>query len=298
MESLIRHPAFIALVLVFIVGEWLWRTRIAKRGYDVASAWASIGVAAGNFAFKPLNAVIVGGALVAAYQWAPVKWSLDDWRVWAIGFVLVEFAYYWFHRFSHEVRWMWASHAVHHSATEMTFPAAIRLGWTGALSGGFLTFVPLALAGFHPLLIGGLLGANLAYQFFLHTEAFGKWGPLEWLLNTPAHHRVHHASNAPYLDKNYGGVLIVFDRLFGTFAEVRADEPIRYGLTKPLESSNPFVIALDEWRRLFADLARAPGLRAKLATALGRPGDGPVAAQSENPARHSATQPETEAQIT
>ncbi|WP_304187965.1 sterol desaturase family protein, partial [Phenylobacterium aquaticum] len=129
----------------------------------------------------------------------------------------------------------------------------------------------LVLAGFDPRLVLGLLAFNLHYQFFLHTEMVGPLGPLEWVLNTPSHHRVHHACNSRYLDRNYGGVLIVFDRLFGTFAALSPEEPLRYGLVHPVGSRNPIAVALGEWRRLFADLLAARSLKAALRAAFGRP---------------------------
>ncbi len=116
-----------------------------------------------------------------------------------------------------------------------------------------------------------LLAINLHYQFFLRTEAIGTLGPLEWVLNTPMHHRVHHASNPAYLDCNFGGVLIVFDRLFGTFVGERSDAPIRYGLVHPLGSNNPFVIAFGEWKQLTLDMRATPNLCAALRVACGRP---------------------------
>jgi sterol desaturase/sphingolipid hydroxylase (fatty acid hydroxylase superfamily) len=183
----------------------------------------------------------------------------------------VEFAYYWFHRLSHRVRWLWASHAVHHTPEEMTFLSAIRLGWTNLLSGGWIIYLPLVLIGFDPRLILGLLALDLRYQFFLHTEAIGRLGPLEWILNTPSHHRVHHGRNASYLDKNFGGMVIVFDRLFGTFAAETDGEPIRYGLAHPMVSNNPVSLALGEWRRLFSDLSRAPTMAAAARIALRPP---------------------------
>jgi sterol desaturase/sphingolipid hydroxylase (fatty acid hydroxylase superfamily) len=169
------------------------------------------------------------------------------------------------------VRWLWASHAVHHTPEEMTFLSALRLSWTNLLSFGWLFYLPLVLIGFDPRLVFTVLAIDLHYQFFLHTEAVGKLGPLEWVLNTPAHHRVHHASNADYLDCNYGGMVIVFDRLFGTLRMERADEPIRYGLAHPLNTLRPFAVAFGEWRRLFADLFRARSPRAILRIAFGRP---------------------------
>lgn len=266
-----RSPVLLAVIAVAVLIEWYWRARIAGRGYDAAAAAGSFGVALGNTLLKPLTGIVMGTAYLAAWNATPLHLPLGDWRVWVAGFIVMEFAYYWFHRWSHTVRWLWATHAVHHSASEMTLPAAIRLGWTGLISGAWLVFVPVILIGFHPALVAALFGANLAYQFFLHTEAVGKLGPLEWVFNTPSHHRAHHASNPRYIDRNYGGVLIVFDRLFGTYVEESADEPLRYGLAHAMESKNPFVIAFHEWRRLGADLLRAGSWRKAAALAFGPP---------------------------
>jgi sterol desaturase/sphingolipid hydroxylase (fatty acid hydroxylase superfamily) len=260
------------LGLFAVLVEILWRLRFARKGYDAKGAAATLGVAAGNVVFGAVTSAVLASVFALVWRLAPVHWPLSDWRTWAVGFVLVEFAYYWFHRWSHEVRWLWASHAVHHTPDEMTFLSAIRLGWTNLFSGGWGVYLPLVLAGFDPRLVLGLLALDLRYQFFLHTEAPIRLGPLEWVLNTPTHHRLHHASNPAYLDRNYGGMVIVFDRLFGTFAAERADEPIRYGLVHPMGSKNPFVLALGEWRRLFGDLFHAPNLSAAARIAFGRPG--------------------------
>lgn len=271
MEHFGALKGFGLVMLLAVALETLWRLRTG-RGYDRADALATLGVAGGNLIFGVLNGAAIGAVFTAVWAVAPVRWPIADWRTWAVGFLAVEFAYYWFHRFSHEIRWLWASHVVHHSAEQLTLLSAIRLGWTNLLSGGWLVYLPLVLAGFDPRLVLGLLMLNLRYQFFLHTEAVGRLGPLEWILNTPTHHRVHHASNTPYLDRNYGGVLIVFDRLFGTFAAERADEPLRYGLVHPVTSRNPFVLALGEWRSLLRDLRAATSWKRRLALALGKPG--------------------------
>jgi sterol desaturase/sphingolipid hydroxylase (fatty acid hydroxylase superfamily) len=280
MALLQAHPhgrGVYLVALVAVIAEVVWRLRIARKGYDVRGAAATLGVAAGDLLFGAAYSLVVGAVFALAASWAPVHWPLADWRTWAVGFVVVEFAYYWFHRLSHEVRWMWATHATHHSPEQITLLSAIRLGWTSLFSLGWLVYAPVVLAGFDPRLVAALLAFDLNYQFFLHTEARISLGPLEWLLNSPSHHRVHHATNAPYLDRNYGGVLIVFDRLFGrlfgTFAAERADEPPRYGLVHPLGAAhNPLTLALGEWGRLFADLRRAPSLAAALRIAAGRPG--------------------------
>jgi sterol desaturase/sphingolipid hydroxylase (fatty acid hydroxylase superfamily) len=167
---------------------------------------------------------------------------------------------------------MWATHAVHHSTTQLNLTAAIRLGWTGNISGNFLFFLPLALVGFHPLAIVTMLGINLFYQFFIHSDFAPNLGVLEWVLNTPTHHRVHHACNEPCLDRNYGGILIVFDRLFGTFAEQPGDQPLRFGLVGGAPSFNPIRIALGEWIAMLDDARKARGTSAKLRALFGPPG--------------------------
>jgi sterol desaturase/sphingolipid hydroxylase (fatty acid hydroxylase superfamily) len=272
MDGTLRSPLWIAVVAFCVLAELVWR-KASGRGYDGSTALTTLGLAIGYIPAAALNALVIGTTFGLVWAVAPVRWPLHDWRVWVAGFLLVEFAYYWFHRASHRVAWMWATHSVHHSAEQLTLLASLRLGWTNALSGGWLFYVPLVFAGFDPRLIASLLAFNLHYQFFLHTEAVGKLGPLEWIFNTPAHHRVHHASNAPYLDRNYGGVLILFDRLFGTLALERAEEPLRYGLAHRGSSRNPVRIAFGEWNRLLNAMRSSQGLRARLGLAFAGPGD-------------------------
>jgi sterol desaturase/sphingolipid hydroxylase (fatty acid hydroxylase superfamily) len=208
---------------------------------------------------------------VLLYQYRLFDIPMSTAWAWGALFLATEIAYYWFHRASHRVRWLWATHAVHHSATRFNLSAAVRLGWTGQLTGAFVFFLPLAWIGFPPVAIGAMLSAGLLYQFFLHTAFPVRLGPLEWVLNTPAHHRVHHACNEDCLDKNYGSVLIVFDRLFGTFAAPPPHEPLRFGLKGRTRSVNPIAIALGEWAHLLRDTRNAKGARAKLRTLLGAP---------------------------
>ena len=165
-----------------------------------------------------------------AYEHRLFTQSLDS--VWSVLllFVSLEFFYYWFHRSSHTVRWLWNTHSVHHSPNQLTLAAAYRLGWLGKFTGAQIFFTPMALLGFEPTTILAALFLNLLYQFWIHADWIPKLGWLEYVLNTPSAHRVHHARNPEYLDANYGGVLIVFDRLFGTYIEERADLPCDYGL--------------------------------------------------------------------
>jgi sterol desaturase/sphingolipid hydroxylase (fatty acid hydroxylase superfamily) len=194
----------------------------------------------------------------------------------AVLFIGQEFCYYWFHRASHRMRWFWATHAVHHSSNQFNLAAAYRFGWTGGWTGTGVFYLPLVFLGFPPLAVFTMLSLNLLYQFWLHVDWVPKLGPLEWVLNTPSHHRVHHAANADYLDANYGGVLIVFDRLFGTFVEERADLPCRYGLVHPLTTNNPLRIGFHEWVNLARDLWHARSWRDVAGAILGPPGDRPT----------------------
>lgn len=184
--------------------------------------------------------------------------SLDDVGAVLLLFVGLEFFYYWYHRTSHTVRWFWASHCVHHSPNQLNLSAAYRLGWFGRFTGTSLFFAPLALLGFEPTTVLAALFLNLLYQFWLHADWIPRLGWLEYVLNTPSSHRVHHARNAEYLDANFGGVLIVFDRLFGTYVAERRDLPCDFGVIAPVVSSrNPLVLNFGPWIGLAKDLASA-----------------------------------------
>jgi sterol desaturase/sphingolipid hydroxylase (fatty acid hydroxylase superfamily) len=264
--------AFLTLTLIFVAAEYVYALLSHHdKDHDLRETAASVGVALGNLGIRTLEGGLAALPFVLLYQHRLFDIPLDTVWAWIALFLGTELAYYWFHRASHRVRWLWATHAVHHSATHFNLSAAIRLGWTGQLTGAFIFFLPLALIGFSPVAIGAMLSAGLLYQFFLHTALPVRLGPLEWILNTPAHHRVHHACNETCLDKNYGSVLIVFDRLFGTFAEPPPGEPLRFGLKGRASSNNPFVVALGEWHYLVRDAVRAKGLGAKLKVLFGAP---------------------------
>ena len=261
----------LAIALGFMVLEYLIGRLVEHDTHNPLESAASLGVAVGQSLIRTFEAAALAIPFAFTYQHRLFDFSPATPLALAALFVATEFVYYWQHRASHRINWMWATHAVHHSATRLNFTAAIRLGWTGNISGNFLFMLPLIWIGFHPFAVIGMLGVNLFYQFFIHTELVSRLGPLEWFLNTPAHHRVHHASNAACLDKNYGGILIVFDRLFGTFAEAPSDQPLRYGLVGGVRSYNPVRIALGQWFCLFRDFARAPSLGERVKTLLGPP---------------------------
>ncbi|MFL7026763.1 sterol desaturase family protein [Enterovibrio norvegicus] len=165
-------------------------------------------------------------------------------------FVLQDFFYYWFHRASHHVHWLWASHVAHHSSENMNFTTAFRQSLTYPLSGMWLFWTPLMLIGFDPTFVVLVVALNLGFQFFVHTRIVGKLGWVEYIFNTPSHHRVHHARNQEYIDRNFAGVLIIWDKCFGTYVEERDDIHIDYGIPKPIHSWNPFVATFHQWKTL------------------------------------------------
>lgn len=222
-------------------------------------------------------------------------------------FVGQEFFYYWYHRAAHRVRWFWGNHAVHHSPVELNLSAALRIGILGKLTGTALFFVPLVWLGFDPSTVFGVLSLNLLYQFWIHATWIPKLGWLEGILNTPSAHRVHHATNLEYLDANYGGVLVIFDRIFGTYVRERDDLPCRYGLVHSGPSNNPLKVEFAQWAALGRDLWRARNLRSFFGYLLMPPGwsangagsttselrrrQGTAQGLADEPANHAAANP-------
>lgn len=267
------------LVLIAAVEGWV----LVRRGrhYDWKGYWASLGDALGRGIFNlAIQGGLAGLLLYGIWEFRIATLGMDRWWHWALLFVGQEFCYYWMHRADHRIRWFWLNHSVHHSSNQYNLSAAYRLGWTGKLTGAAVFFGPLVWLGFPVPYVVGALSVNLLYQFWLHTELIDRLPrPIEFLFNTPAHHRVHHASNPDYLDCNYGGVLILFDRLFGTFRSQRAEEPPRYGLVEPLRSYNPLRIATHAWAAMFHDLRLARGWRETWLTVFGPPEYKPAAAR-------------------
>ncbi len=191
---------------------------------------------------------------------------------WVLLAVLVEFLYYWQHRLAHEVRWFWGSHSVHHSPTTMSLSGAYRLAITQALSFVFVFYFPIFLLGFPGEAFGMVFTINLTYQFWLHTDLIPRLGWVEGILNTPSAHRVHHAVNPLYLDKNYGGTLMIFDRLFGTYQAELLEEPCRYGLVGKERSLNPLKLFFQEWVAIARDLWASRSFQDAYLATFARPG--------------------------
>src|SRR6201994_950713 len=260
MTQLIQILQFaLPAVIVIATLEGLVIAMVMRRSYNWRAYLASLTDALGRqyfvYAFLPLS--LAGPAIDFAWTHRLYTVPLNS----AVAVVLLviaqDFSYYWFHRCSHRVRWFWATHAIHHSSNEFNLAASYRFGWTGRLTGAGLFYVPMIWLGFRPGPVFVAASIGLLYQFWLHAEWIPKLGWLEYVLNTPSHHRVHHAANPEYLDRNYGGIFIVFDRMFGTFAAERDDLPCRYGLVTPLRTRNPFIVEFEHWLTLVRDVAHA-----------------------------------------
>jgi len=195
-----------------------------------------------------------------------------QWWAWGALFLLDDFIYYWFHRANHEVRLLWAGHVAHHSSQKLNFGTALRQGVTERIH-KYVFWLPLPLLGFDPVMIFTMIGINLLYQFWVHTELVRRLpAAVEFVFNTPSHHRVHHASNIRYLDCNHGGVLIVWDRLFGTFSREEDSEPPVYGLTHNIDTFNPLNVAFGAYAHLARDCRRADRWQDRLRYLLLAPG--------------------------
>lgn len=264
-------PAFAVLVLAEIVVA-----RLTGRGrYEARDSAASLIMGFGS-ELAPLlgGAAAVGAVFYAAYEFRLMEIPSAWWSV-LLCFVIDDLRYYWWHRISHKRRWFWASHVVHHSSQHYNLSTALRQTWSGQILGQVLFKTPLILIGFHPAMVLFVGAVNLIYQFWIHTELIKRLGPFEWVFNTPSHHRVHHATNPRYLDANYAGTLIIWDRMFGTFVAERDDEKPRYGIIKNLGTFNPIRIVLHEWIGIAKDVFTAKSLRDAAGFMFGPPGWSP-----------------------
>jgi sterol desaturase/sphingolipid hydroxylase (fatty acid hydroxylase superfamily) len=293
METLgTLYKVLLPLVLGAALIEGIWISRTRDKGYD----WKAWGTSVGDLMVRRLLAFVPYGlatpVFVLAYDHRLFTVHIDSVASVLLLFVGLEFFYYWYHRTSHTVRWFWNTHSVHHSPNQFNLAAAYRLGWFGKLTGATVFFAPLSLLGFEPGTVLAALALNLLYQFWIHADWIPKLGVLEYVLNTPSAHRVHHARNPEYLDSNFGGVLIVFDRLFGTYVEERADLPCEYGLVHRVTTYNPIRINAEPWLGLVRDLKSARSLSDAWHYLFGAPGwradgKGATTADLRHGARHA-----------
>lgn len=267
-------PDIVAYAVPFfgllVVLEIFLATKSKSVSYETKDTMASLGMGLGNQVLSLVLAGLVASITIFAYKHRFFELGTGPF-VFVMCFFLEDLTYYWAHRIGHERRYFWASHVVHHSSQHYNLSTALRQTWTGNLSGGFLFWIPLALIGIHPAIIFMFQGISLVYQFWFHTEAIDKmpkW--FEAVFNTPSHHRVHHATNPEYLDRNYGGVLIIWDRIFGTF--VPESETPKYGIVSNLGTFNPLRIAIHEWVGIIKDVKNAKSLHELWGFIMGPPG--------------------------
>ncbi|MBX7435096.1 sterol desaturase family protein [Mycobacterium sp. Y57] len=281
MISIYAIPAFLVLMAIEYFGYYRERREARRTGVPPARATAglsvrdtttSLSVYAIGRVVKPLDKFIELPLVAIAGALSPLALSASDWWLWVLALVLADLAYYVKHRMSHRIRLFWAGHSVHHSSERFNLSTAVRLPWL--IPGSFLmsvVYVPLALIGIPLWMIFLAQSVVLLFQYPIHTERIGRLpGPVEFVFNTPSHHRVHHGANNPYLDKNYGGILIVWDRMFGSYAE--EIEPVRFGLTKNIDTYNPIKVNYHEFATMLRDVWRAQSWRGRIGYLVQPPG--------------------------
>lgn len=268
ITEIIEHPEFLLLALapVFFICIFLeWYLGDRKEKLPLSARYYKNEVLC-NTALATMHQAsdITAGFIIAKVYLMAFNWQLFDIKLSIFSFLLLivlqDFFYYWFHRCSHRIRYMWAAHVVHHSSENMNFSTAFRQSLMYPIAGMWVFWLPLVIIGFSPNLVIFVVLLNLAFQFFVHTQSIKSLGPLEYIFNTPSHHRVHHGRNPQYIDKNYAGVLIIWDKLFGTF--VKEEETVEYGITKPINSFNPITVTFKEWQDMFNE-STAKGLTFK-----------------------------------
>jgi sterol desaturase/sphingolipid hydroxylase (fatty acid hydroxylase superfamily) len=260
-------PGFIILLLAELVFDTLSK----KELFGTKDTFSSLAMGIGNVLVGLATKGVILAVYIWIYQFRFMTLNATLWWVWLLLLFADDLSYYWFHRISHSCRYFWASHVVHHSSQRYNLSTALRQTWTGNLSGSFLFWAWMPLVGFHPVMVMSMQAISLIYQFWIHTEAIGKMPYLiELVFNTPSHHRVHHSSDVKYLDRNHAGILIIWDKIFGTF--VPEEGHPTYGLTRNIHTYNPFKIAFHEWKAIFTDLKKSRNIRQFLGYLFGPPG--------------------------
>lgn len=265
------RPTVIAIPFfaLLIAAEALWAHLKGSDEYaDRKDTWGNIFLGFMSIVWGALFGLVTGSIYLFAYEIAPFKFPAEAWWTWVALFFIDDLAYYIFHRASHETRLFWNFHVVHHSSERYNLSVAVRQSWFGGML-HWLFYAPIMLLGFAPWMFAITHGFNLIYQFWIHTKFIKTLGPLEYIFNSPSHHRVHHGVNNPYLDKNYAGVLIIWDRMFGSYVS-ETEEP-RYGIIKPLKSYNPLWINTHGWVEMYQAMKKQAGISNKLRCVFGSP---------------------------
>ncbi|MFF8960893.1 sterol desaturase family protein [Streptomyces sp. NPDC014894] len=271
-------PAFVLLTAVEMA-SCRFRPDAAAAGYGTKDSATSITMGLGSLLFDLLWKIPIVAIYTAVYELTPARVPLLWWTL-PLMLLAQDFLYYWSHRGHHVVRILWACHVVHHSSRKFNLTTALRQPWTSLTVWPF--YLPLVACGVHPAALALCSSVNLVYQFWVHTERVGRLpGPFEYLFNTPSHHRVHHASQGGYLDRNFGGILIVWDRLFGSFAP--ETERCVFGLTKNIDTHNPLRVATHEYAAIARDLRAAATWRERAGRIFRGPGRQPPPRPEQDP---------------
>lgn len=263
--TVIAIPVF---ALLIAIESWhIKRENLSE--FDRKDTWNNIFIGFMSVAWGALFGLVTSYFFIWTYEFAPYKMPMNVWWTWALLLFVDDFAYYWFHRISHEVRFFWNFHVVHHSSNKYNLSVAVRQSWFSGLA-HWIFYVPLALLGFPLWAFVTMHGFNLIYQFWIHTKVIKRLPAFfEYFLNTPSHHRVHHGVNNLYLDKNYAGIFIIWDRMFGSFVEEK-EEP-RYGIIKPLETYNALWVNTHGWFEMVEAMKQKKSLLGKLRCVFGSP---------------------------
>ena len=260
----------VPIVLLLITAEVIYSTVNGLGLYKFRDTLAGLGLLIGNFIIGLLTKSSIFFLYIYLYQFKfiTVNELLPTWAVWIIIFVMIDFVYYWYHRFSHRVRFMWAVHMNHHSSEEMNFTVSLRQAWFGPIT-KVPFFIVMPLIGFDPIITAVAGVASTLWGVIGHTQWIKRMGVLEYILVTPSSHRVHHGSNECYIDKNYGNLLIVWDRLFGTFAE--EIETVRFGIRENVKTFNPIKITFMFWQQMVSDFKNSKNQKERFLSFFGKP---------------------------
>ena len=259
-------PIILALIFFEVfISNWQ-----SKSFYKAGDTYCTSGLLFGNIimGFVIKSSIVAFHFVLYEYRFFDLMSSMPIWLLWVLTFILIDLVFYIYHRMSHRVRFLWTVHMSHHSSEEMNFAVSFRQAWFGPIS-KIPFFMVLPILGLDPLMIAVAGVVSTLWGVVGHTQIIGKLGPLEWVFNTPSHHRVHHGSNPEYIDKNYGNLFIIWDRIFGTFEA--ENKPVEYGLVNNVNTFNPIKITFMGWEKLFKDIRNSESLKETIGLIFGPP---------------------------
>lgn len=260
----------VPIILTLIFFEVFISNWQSKSFYKAGDTYCTSGLLFGNIimGFVIKSSIVAFHFVLYEYRFFDLMSSMPIWLLWVLTFILIDLVFYIYHRMSHRVRFLWTVHMSHHSSEEMNFAVSFRQAWFGPIS-KIPFFMVLPILGLDPLMIAVAGVVSTLWGVVGHTQIIGKLGPLEWVFNTPSHHRVHHGSNPEYIDKNYGNLFIIWDRIFGTFEP--ENKPVEYGLVNNVNTFNPIKITFMGWEKLFKDIRNSESFKETIGLIFGPP---------------------------